>query len=152
MRLFIGIILGAALAYGATAYANSSHRARIPAPRCENSSPTRWVCAFPDPKSITDIYALKVPGLDLTCDLKGPPNSVSEPETLECNRSSHPENACERYTVGGKRVPDVWYGSLTLYVAAYTVIVANPGQCTAVRDPYGYDVAYGRSQKFWRLP
>jgi hypothetical protein len=152
MRLLVGMVLGAALVYGATAYASSSHRAAIPAPECRNSGPTYWVCTFPDPKSNRDIYALKVPGLDLTCDLKGPLNGFTD-EAFNCTRSSRPTHACTHYGVGRMRLPNAMYGSLSVSISAWLVFVDKPAQCIPVNDPYGYDVpSLGPSYKFWRLP
>jgi hypothetical protein len=84
-----------------------------------------------------------VPGLDLTCDLKGALKDFSE-ETLTCSRSSRRADACK----------DGVFGSLSLSIYAGAVVVVKPMQCIPVNDPLGYTYSGsgGQSYIFERSP
>jgi hypothetical protein len=120
MRLLIGIVVGAALGYGVTAYATSAPPTGFPAPDCKKmpatySRPNSWMCAFPDPPSVRDSYELRVPGLDLTCDLR----QAFSTDTLSCSRSSRPITDCAHGVLG----------SLTVSISSSAIVVARPQHC-----------------------
>jgi hypothetical protein len=101
------------------------------------------VCAFPDRQSLGDTYALTVPGLDLTCELQGIGSFAGE--SLDCRRSS-------RAAFGIACVHSV-DGSATVYIGAFTVVVAKPNHCIPADTPFGYTDSSSRpSYTFWRLP
>ena len=144
MRLLLGLLAGAILTYTATAYGRGSahEAASVPVTCSTYQGGVGFECTYPDPPRVQTAYSLRVPGLDLKCDLRGPGGGLHE--GLMCRRASRPPgNECR----GGR------FGSLSVYITAASVAVTTPSRCAAASNALGFTITKpARLTRFARKP
>ena len=144
MRVLLGVLAGATVTYCAAAY---GHVAGPPAGP-ESVVCHRYLggigfeCTYPDPPGVKTSYSIRMPGIDLVCDLRGPGEGLKE--ALTCFRQSRrPGAACVNGALGG----------LSVYVTSTELAVSTPRRCVKASNPLGFTITRpGRATRFARNP
>jgi hypothetical protein len=136
MRLLaLGLVIGAAIAWGTTALAGSGSTTFAPL-SCKTSA-TGYVCVVPRIPTRTangrlQEYTIKVAALDLSCTIDG-----DDPGVLPAGMG------CDRLTVDTAKCVDGIFGSLSTWTTTRRMETDTPQHCvTTVASP-GYKFTKG---------
>jgi hypothetical protein len=143
VRLLLGLIVGVTATYCATAYGHGSKGPAGPeSVVCSKFAGTAgFECTYPNPPGVKTAYGIRIPGLDLACDVRGPGGGL--PEGMTCRRQSRGAGSCD----GGA------LGSLSVYVSSTSVAVSTPNRCVNDANVLGFRVTrVGHLTRFARNP
>jgi len=142
--MLLGVLAGATVTYCAAAYGHGAGGLAGP----ESVVCHRYLggigfeCTYPDPPGVRTAYIVRMPGIDLTCDLRGPGGGLEE--ALTCFRQSRRSDAgCVNGALGG----------LSVYITSTEVAVSTPRRCVKASNPLGFTITLpGRATRFARNP